>query len=65
MAGPGAPPGLPRGSADRAAAIDRVAQLPPDRFPELIEIARAAATVSSAAEFRNGLRISPTGLRTE
>ncbi|WP_280241839.1 TetR/AcrR family transcriptional regulator [Nocardia abscessus] len=47
---------------DLAAITDRVATLPPDRFPKLIEIAQAAATSDPEHEFRAGLRIILAGL---
>lgn len=52
----------PRGE-DITAITDRVAALPPDRFPKLIEIAHAAATSDSEAEFRAGMHIILSGLR--
>ncbi|WP_431949228.1 TetR/AcrR family transcriptional regulator [Nocardia lijiangensis] len=50
---------------DRAAATDRVAQLPADRFPRLIEIAHAAAVGDPEIEFRDGLKIVLAGLRAK
>ncbi|WP_280345372.1 TetR/AcrR family transcriptional regulator [Nocardia abscessus] len=47
---------------DLAAITDRVAALPPDRFPKLIAIAQAAATSDPEHEFRAGLRIILAGL---
>ncbi|MBF6228853.1 hypothetical protein IU470_27640 [Nocardia abscessus] len=56
-----APLSVSRGE-DLAAITDRVAALPPDRFPKLIEIAQAAATSDPEHEFRAGLRIILAGL---
>ncbi|MEV6430959.1 TetR/AcrR family transcriptional regulator C-terminal domain-containing protein [Nocardia sp. NPDC051463] len=50
---------------DRAAAATRVAQLPADRFPRLIEIAHAAAAGDPDIEFRDGLKIVLAGLRAK
>lgn len=50
---------------DRAAGIDRVGQLPADRFPRLIEIAHAAAASDPEVEFRDGLRIILAGLQAD
>ncbi|MGK8508247.1 TetR/AcrR family transcriptional regulator [Nocardia asiatica] len=47
---------------DLSAITDRVAALPPGRFPKLIEIAQAAAGSDPEAEFRAGLRIILAGL---
>ncbi|WP_174184249.1 TetR/AcrR family transcriptional regulator [Nocardia barduliensis] len=47
---------------DLAAITDRVAALPPNRFPKLIEIAHAAAGSDPEVEFRAGLRIILAGL---
>ncbi|MGY1942973.1 TetR/AcrR family transcriptional regulator [Nocardia asiatica] len=47
---------------DLSAITDRVAALPPGRFPKLIEIAQAAAESNPEAEFRAGLRIILAGL---
>lgn len=52
-------------SHDRAAGIDRVGQLPADRFPRLIEIAHAAAATDPEVEFRDGLRIILAGLQAD
>lgn len=42
---------------------DRIAALPSEQFPKLIEIALAAVSSDPAAEFRAGVRIILTGLR--
>jgi AcrR family transcriptional regulator len=47
---------------DPTAAIDRVQNLPFDRYPNLIVIAGAAAASDPEAEFRAGLRILLAGL---
>ncbi|MGK8490452.1 TetR/AcrR family transcriptional regulator [Nocardia asiatica] len=47
---------------DLSAITDRVAALPPGRFPKLIEIAHAAAESDPEVEFRAGLRIILAGL---
>ncbi|MGK8504766.1 TetR/AcrR family transcriptional regulator [Nocardia asiatica] len=47
---------------DLSAITDRVAALPPGRFPKLIEIAQAAAGSDPEVEFRAGLRIILAGL---
>lgn len=52
-----------RAGADRAAVAGRVAALPIDRFPKLIEIAEAAVTGDPGTEFRAGLEIVLAGLR--
>ena len=52
-----------RTDSDRAAITDRIADLPADRFPKLIEIAKVAATGDPEVEFRDGLRIILAGLR--
>jgi hypothetical protein len=44
------------------AVIDRFRALPPDRFPHLIEIAKAAETSDPAGEFRRGLDLLLAGL---
>lgn len=49
---------------DLTAITDRVAALPPERFPKLIEIAHAAVTSDPESEFRTGLRIILKGLKT-
>ncbi|MGA6203220.1 TetR/AcrR family transcriptional regulator C-terminal domain-containing protein [Nocardia testacea] len=49
---------------DRAGVADRIAALPADRFPKLIEIAEAAGTGDPATEFRGGLEIILAGLRS-
>ncbi|MGW0005328.1 TetR/AcrR family transcriptional regulator [Nocardia grenadensis] len=51
-----------RAGEDRAVAAGRVAALPADRFPKLIEIAEAAATTDPEAEFRGGLELVLAGL---
>ncbi|WP_327149315.1 TetR/AcrR family transcriptional regulator [Nocardia sp. NBC_01329] len=53
-----------RTGEDRGAAAARVAELPADRFPKLIEIAQAAAVSAPEAEFRAGLEIVLAGLRS-
>lgn len=45
------------------AITDRVAALPPERFPKLIEIAHAAVTSDPEDEFRAGIRIILAGLK--
>lgn len=52
----------PSPNEDRATVTERVAVLPVDRFPKLIEIAHAATTSDPEDEFRAGLRIILTGL---
>lgn len=47
---------------DTTTMTDRVAALPADRFPKLIEIAQAAADSDPETEFRAGLRIVLAGL---
>jgi len=49
---------------DITTITDRVATLPSERFPKLIEIAHAAVTSDPEAEFRAGMRIILTGLKT-
>ncbi|MGW5386099.1 TetR/AcrR family transcriptional regulator [Nocardia sp. NPDC003963] len=51
-----------RNGEDRTAVAARVAGLPADRFPKLIEIAEAAASSDPEAEFRDGLGIVLAGL---
>jgi AcrR family transcriptional regulator len=48
---------------DLTAITDRIAQLPTDQFPNLIEIAHAAIDSHPENEFRTGLRIILTGLQ--
>ncbi|MEV0056844.1 TetR/AcrR family transcriptional regulator C-terminal domain-containing protein [Saccharopolyspora shandongensis] len=48
---------------DLSAITDRVGTLPSERFPKLIEIARAAAESEPEAEFRAGLQIILAGLK--
>lgn len=50
---------------DLTAITDRVAALPPERFPKLIEIAHAAVTSDPETEFRAGPRIILKGLKTK
>jgi hypothetical protein len=45
------------------AVAGRIAALPVDRFPKLIEIAEAAADGDPETEFRSGLAIVLAGLR--
>ncbi|MEV3962521.1 TetR/AcrR family transcriptional regulator [Nocardia sp. NPDC050193] len=52
-----------RAGEDRAAVAGRVAGLPVDRFPKLIEIADAAALTDPETEFRDGLELVLAGLR--
>ena len=47
---------------DLATITDRIAALPSEQFPRLIEIAHAATSSDPTAEFRAGLRIILTGL---
>ncbi|MFF2082723.1 TetR/AcrR family transcriptional regulator [Nocardia sp. NPDC058176] len=47
---------------DLTTITDRIAALPPEQFPKLIEIAHAAASSDPAAEFRAGVRIILGGL---
>ncbi|MGY1962508.1 TetR/AcrR family transcriptional regulator [Nocardia gipuzkoensis] len=49
---------------DLTTITDRIAALPSEQFPKLIEIAHAAASSDPTAEFRAGIRIILTGLRT-
>ncbi|XVQ13780.1 TetR/AcrR family transcriptional regulator [Spirillospora sp. CA-255316] len=51
----------PPGRGTEAAAA-RVAALPEDRFPRLVEIARAAGTSDPESEFRAGMKIVIAGL---
>ncbi|MEV0698643.1 TetR/AcrR family transcriptional regulator C-terminal domain-containing protein [Saccharopolyspora sp. NPDC050389] len=48
---------------DLSAITDRIETLPPERFPKLIEIARAAVESEPEAEFRAGLQIVLAGLK--
>jgi AcrR family transcriptional regulator len=52
-----------RAGEDRVAVAGRIAALPVDRFPKLIEIAEAAADGDPETEFRSGLAIVLAGLR--
>ncbi|WP_459550006.1 TetR/AcrR family transcriptional regulator C-terminal domain-containing protein [Nocardia sp. X0981] len=45
--------------------VRRIGQLPAERFPGLLEIARVAAAGDPEAEFRAGLRIVLAGLRAD
>ncbi|MEV6255426.1 TetR/AcrR family transcriptional regulator C-terminal domain-containing protein [Nocardia sp. NPDC051911] len=49
---------------DLTTITDRIAALPPEQFPKLIEIAYAAASSDPTAEFRAGMRIILAGLET-
>lgn len=49
---------------DLTTITERVATLPSERFPKLIEIAHAAVTSDPETEFRAGMRIILTGLKT-
>lgn len=57
-------PLVTRAGQDRAGAADRIAALPADRFPKLIEIAEAAGAADPETEFRGGLEIVLAGLRS-
>ncbi|MGK8522416.1 TetR/AcrR family transcriptional regulator [Nocardia asteroides] len=47
---------------DLTTITDRIAALPSEQFPKLIEIAHAAVSSDPTAEFRAGMRIILTGL---
>ncbi|TCP42076.1 TetR family transcriptional regulator [Tamaricihabitans halophyticus] len=50
---------------DITTITDRVAALPAERFPKLIEIAHAAVASDPEAEFHAGIHIILSGLRTQ
>lgn len=54
----------PLSAAPPDIATNRIAALPTDRFPKLIEIATAAAHSDPHDEFRTGLHLILTGLRS-
>ncbi len=60
LAGPLSPDGDAAGNAPEDVA--RAQALPPDRFPHLVEIAKAAARLGADREFRAGLDIVIAGL---
>ena len=60
LAGPLSPDGDAAGNAHEDVA--RAQALPPDRFPHLVEIAKAAARLGADREFRAGLDIVIAGL---
>jgi len=60
LAGPLSPEGESAG--DPHEDVSRAQALPPDRFPHLVEIARAAVRLGADREFRAGLDIVVAGL---